>query len=122
MPSSFRSKKDSDKSHPTRYYSSRQEKDVAKAVGGKQQSNSGATMFQKGDVVNNKFLLECKTVTKSQKSFTMHEEWFTKNLDEGMREGKEFSAVVFNFGPDKPNYYVIDETLFNELLIHLNED
>lgn len=30
---------------PTRFYSSRQEKAVAKAVGGKQTSNSGATDF-----------------------------------------------------------------------------
>jgi len=36
---------------PTRYFSNRQEKKVAKRVGGKQVSNSGATAFNKGDVV-----------------------------------------------------------------------
>jgi hypothetical protein len=36
---------------PTRYYSDKQEKAIAKAVGGKQTANSGATAFQKGDVL-----------------------------------------------------------------------
>ena len=31
-----------------RYFSNKQEKHVAKAVGGKQTANSGATMFSKG--------------------------------------------------------------------------
>ena len=38
---------------PTRFYSSRQEKKVAKAVGGKQVSNSGATALTL-------MLIECK--------------------------------------------------------------
>lgn len=29
--------------------------------------------------------------------------------------GKPYSAVVFNFGPDERNYYVIDEELFEIL-------
>ena len=36
---------------PTRHYSSCQEKAVSKAVGGKVQKNSGATTFDKGDVI-----------------------------------------------------------------------
>ena len=28
---------------------------------------------------------------------------------------KEYSAVVFSFGPDKPNYYCVDEQTFNEM-------
>jgi hypothetical protein len=30
--------------------------------------------------------------------------------------GKDYTAVVFNFGPDQENYYVIDEKTFQELL------
>lgn len=120
MSNPFRAKKQAEENKPTRYYSNRQETAVAKAVGGKKQANSGATMWQKGDVVNDKFLLECKTCTKDQKTFTMHEDWFIKNQDESLQEGKEFTAVVFSFGPDKPNYYVINETLFNTLQQYLN--
>ena len=28
-------------------------------------------------------------------------------------------AVVFSFGPDEPNHYIIDEYLFQELVEHL---
>ena len=66
---------------PTRHYSSRQEKSIAKAVGGKQTKNSGATTFQPGDVMTDKWLLEAKTCTKPKKQFTLKEEWFIKNID-----------------------------------------
>ena len=44
---------------PTRYYSSKQEKQVAKISGGKKVANSGATTFYKGDVSTDKILIEC---------------------------------------------------------------
>ena len=76
---------------PTRFYSSRQEKAIAKAVGGKQVANSGATTFNKGDV---------KT-----------EDWLLKNKEEAFAMGKPYSALVFDFG-DGHNYYVLDEKTF----------
>lgn len=60
--------------HPTRYYSDKQEKSVSRAIGGKQTSNSGATMFQKGDVLSPKFLLECKTKTSHCDSILVKKE------------------------------------------------
>ena len=42
----------------TRYYSKKQENKVAKKLKGKRTANSGATPFQKGDVVTNNFLIE----------------------------------------------------------------
>ena len=33
--------------------------------------------------------------------------------------GKNHQAVVFNFGPDEENYYIIEEYLFQELLEYL---
>ena len=59
---------------PTRFYSNRQEKAVAKAVGGKQVSNSGATAFSKGDVRTADWLIECKTCTTEKKSFSIKKE------------------------------------------------
>ena len=98
---------------PTRYYSKKQEEAVAKAVGGKRSKNSGATMFDKSDVSTDKFNLECKTIS-------IKREWFEKNKQEAMFMNKPYSAVVFNFGPDEKNHYIIDEYLFVELLRHLN--
>ena len=39
---------------PTRYYSKKQEDQVAKSLGGKTTKNSGATLFQKGDLTLDK--------------------------------------------------------------------
>ena len=112
----FRQHRELEEKKPTRYYSSRQEKSVAKAVGGKQTLNSGATMFDKSDVTigDDKlgWNLECKTCVKDQKSFTMQKAWFDKNIDESIYMKKDHSAVVFNFGPNSKNYYVIDENTF----------
>lgn len=114
----FRQKKDTGEKHPNRYYSSRQEKSVAKAINGRTTPNSGATLTVKGDVISGDmrgFLYECKTCTKDQKSFTLQEAWFKKNLEESIFMKKDYTAIVFNFGPDKPNYYVLDERTFLEM-------
>ena len=115
-------KRAEDENKPTRHFSSKQEKSVAKAVGGRQVSNSGATDFQKGDVVSDKFLLECKTKTKNSDSMSIKKEWLEKNKREALFMGKEHSALAFNFGPDQENYYIIEEYLFKELLDHLKEN
>ena len=108
---------------PTRYYSKRQEKKVAKAVGGKRQSNSGATAFAKGDVVTEDFLIEAKTKTKDCSSFTIKEEWLLKNEEEAFAMGKNNSALCFDFGPSaNKRYYVISERMFQLLQQYLEED
>ena len=112
--------KSSDKgTKPTRFYSKKQENSVAKAVGGSRNLNSGATMFIKGDCVTDKFLLECKTKTTHSDSISIKKEWIEKNRSEALFMGKPYSAVVFNFGPDEENHYIIDEYLFKELLDYL---
>ena len=101
---------------PTRYYSKRQEKKVAKATGGKRQANSGATAFQKGDIITDQFLIECKTKTKDCSSFTIKEDWLLKNEEEAFAMGKNNSALCFDFGPSaSKRYYVISERLFSYL-------
>ena len=100
---------------PTRHYSDKQEKSVAKAVGGKKTPNSGATMYVKGDVLTKDCCFECKTIEKHQKTRTIEEVWFTKNKDEALYMNKSYDAVVINFGEDRPNYYCIDEALFKRM-------
>jgi len=109
---------------PTRHYSSTQEKTVAKAVNGKVQKNSGATDFAKGDIITsgvNSFLLECKTKTSASESISIKKEWFEKNKQECLLTGTPHQAVVFNFGPDQENHYIIDEYLFQFLKDKLDE-
>ena len=108
---------------PTRFYSNRQEKKVAKAVNGRQTANSGATAFQKGDVVSSRFLIECKTKTTDSKSFTVQEEWLLKNEEEAFAMRKDNSALCFDFGPSaNKRYYIISERLFNILKNYLEEE
>ena len=99
---------------PTRFYSNKQEKAVAKAIGGVKTADSGATPFSKGDVRSKCFLIECKTVTKEQSTFTVHKDWMRKNREEAFAMGKEYSAVAFDFG-DGENYYILDERTFKLL-------
>lgn len=108
---------------PTRYYSMRQEKKVAKAVNGKTTSNSGATAFSKGDVVTTDWLIECKTKTTDSKSMTIKEDWLLKNEEEAFAMGKNNSALCFDFGPSaNKRYYVISERLFQLLQNYMRDE
>jgi hypothetical protein len=105
-----------DKIQPTRHYSTKQEKQVASKFDGSRTLNSGATPYQKGDISLENFLLECKTKVKHSESITIQKEWLEKNEKEALFMGKPYSALVFNFGPNETNYYVIDEYLFETLI------
>lgn len=124
MSNPFRVKSENTTGKPTRFYSDRQEKAVAKAIGGKQTKNSGATMFQKSDVLADDFTIECKTKTTNSESISIKREWFEKQLKESIQMHKKYSAIVINFGPDEPyneNHYIIDERLFTMLLDYIAE-
>lgn len=96
---------------PTRFYSSKQEKRIAKAVNGQRVVNSGATAFSKGDVRTDEWLFEAKTKTSESQSFSIKKEWLLKNREEMFAMGKSYNALVFDFG-DGNNYYVLDEKTF----------
>ena len=116
--------KEGENPKPTRHFSSRQERTVAKAVDGRQTPNSGATPFAKGDVLTkgeNGFLIECKTKTSASESISIKKEWFEKNRQECLLMGTPHQAVVFSFGPDEENHYIIDEYLFQFLQEKLSE-
>lgn len=98
----------------TRYFSSRQEKRVAKAVNGKTVANSGAPRFVAGDVRTENWLIECKTKTKESQSMTIHKEWLEKNSEEAFAMGKDYNALAFDFG-DNERYYIVDEKTFVEM-------
>lgn len=100
----------------TRYYSSKQENNIANNIGGKIVPNSGSSKFCAGDVQTKDFLIEAKTCMKNQESFSIKKSWIVKNELERMSLNKPFSALAFSFGPDSPNYYVINENIFKKLI------
>lgn len=101
---------------PTRHYSKQQEKTVAASLNGRCTPNSGATAFSKGDVLLEDFLIECKTKVTHSDSISIKKEWIEKNIKESIQMGKPYNAIVFNFGPNETNYYIIDESLFKTLV------
>lgn len=111
-----RVKEDGSGKKPTRSYSKAQESKIAKTVGGNRTPNSGATAWVKGDVLTEQFLIEAKTKTTSSDTITIRKDWFQKNREEAAFMGKKYSALVFNFGPNEENHYIIDEDLFEVLI------
>lgn len=106
---------------PTRFYSSRQEKKVAKVIDGKRSANSGASMWQKSDVTNDLFAIECKTHTEFKDSFSIKHSWIDKNREEAFQMGKRHSALAIDFG-DGENHYLISERDFLYLLEKMREE
>lgn len=107
----------------TREFSSIQENKVAKLLGGQVNPNSGAGKWRKGDVIIPEVLLvECKTCMTDKSSFSIKSEWITKNKEEAFSNRLYNSCIAFNFGPDKPNYFVIDEKLMKFLVEKLIEE
>ena len=107
----------------TREFSDRQEKHIAKVTGGKVQSNSGGTKFGGGDVHTKHFLIEAKTPTKEQTSFTIKKEWMNKMKMQAFEQGKSESVLAFKFSPlEDKNYYVLDEAQFLLFLKYMEEN
>lgn len=105
----------------TRKYSSKQEKRVAKDIGGRVTSNSGATRFYKGDINLGNMLIECKTKTSPSKSVSIKKEWLDKLKEERFAMGKSYSAIAFDFG-DGEDYFIIDKKLMQLLVETIKEN
>lgn len=105
----------------TRDVSAKQEKCIAKAVGGKRTPNSGATKFDKGDIVVGEWLIEAKTCMQPKKSFSIKKEWLTKLKEEQFATSKTYSSLCFDFGDNKDRYYILDENTFRYILNIINE-
>lgn len=102
--------------------SSKQEQQIAKMVGGRVQSNSGGTRFGGGDVHTKTMFIEAKTPTTEKSTFSIKKEWLSKAKEQAFEQNKTSYALAFRFGPDEPDFFVIDAKLFKELINHLEED
>lgn len=96
----------------TREVSTNQEKQIAKSINGKRTANSGATKFDKGDIVAGNWLVEAKTCMQPKKSFSIKQDWLIKLKEEQYATSKLYSSLCFDFGDDKGRYYILDESTF----------
>ncbi len=108
----------------TRYYSSLQEDYISKLLNAVKQPSSGSGKFRKGDVINYdaSLLIEAKTVTSDKDSFSIKKDWIIKNKEEAFTQRVFDGCIAFNFGPNQPNYFVIDEKLMRFLVEKLEEE
>lgn len=103
----------------TRYASHTQESRVAKKLGARVNSNSGAGLFEKGDLMLEDIgmMIECKTCMTPKKSFSIKKEWLEKNEAEKFINRASNSVIAFNFDyEDKNDYYIIDDKLMKFLV------
>lgn len=91
---------------------------MADELVGKTTSNSGATPFNKGDVLSDDCCIECKTLTKEQKSHTIKKDWLDTIQREKISMGKRFGVLVFDFGTQKvtDQYVILKMQDFKELI------
>ena len=106
----------------TREASTAQEKKIAKVLGARRVANSGATKFDKGDVVlGSEWLIEAKTAMEPKKSFSIKKDWLEKLREEKFACRKDYNALCFDFGDGGNRYYILDEDTF-KTLIELSKD
>lgn len=102
--------------------SNKQEKQIAKMVGGRVQSNSGGTRFGGGDVHTKTVFIEAKTPTVDKNTFSIKKDWLDKAREQAFEQNKTSYALAFRFGPEQPDFFVIDAKLFRELVNYLEEE
>ena len=99
-----------------------QERDIARLLGGKVQSNSGGTRFGGGDVLTKDFFIEAKTPTKEQTSFSIKKEWIEKMREQMCEQGKHQGALAFRFDPEGEDYFVISSRLMKLLVEYFEKE
>lgn len=98
----------------TRAKSSKQEKRIAKAIGGRQVVGSGSTPFLKGDVIAGDLFIEAKTKMNPSQSVTVKKSWIDKAKEQSLAMRKEDYAIAVSFG-DLKEYYLIEDNLMEDL-------
>ena len=107
----------------TRDVSRNQEKQIAKKLNGKVQSNSGGTNFGGGDVCTDQFLIEAKTSMQEKKSFAIKKEWIDKAKQQAFEQRKPHWALAIRFDPDtNEDFFVINDRLMKILIEKLDEE
>ena len=79
----------------------------------KRTPNSGATSFSKGDLQDEKWIVEAKTCMEPKKSFSIKKDWLDTLKEEMYASNKDYRALCFDFGNEKDRYYILDENTFS---------
>jgi hypothetical protein len=105
----------------TRDSSDKQERRIARLLGGTVQSNSGGTRFGGGDVHTPLFLVEAKTNARPKGSFTIKQEWIDKMNEQKFEQGKLFASLAISFD-NTHDYFLVDARTFQRMHKLIAED
>jgi hypothetical protein len=84
------------------------ERRIAKALGGKRIPLSGSLSSMPGDVITERFLVECKLRGSSgKKQIAIEKTWLRKIEKEAQAQGR-IPLLVFKYKNDKANYVIMN--------------
>lgn len=91
---------------------------IAKAVGGRRVPGSGSSMFAKGDVNEDSFLIECKLTEAG--SLRVKQSWLEKITSEAEAQGKMPALAIEIQGGDRRlaerDWIAVPRSVFRRLL------
>lgn len=93
------------KKNTTKYNSNKQEKRVAKELNAKLTIASGSLAFQKADVRNDIFLIECKTTSKD--FYNLKEDVWLRIEKQAIKDGIRTPLMCIDLNEGKDSYAVI---------------
>lgn len=92
----------------TKYKSNKQEKRIAKEIGGKTVVGSGCLWFAKADVRLDTLLIECKTTEKSYYSLTLST--WNKACKEALNDGMRVPVMIIDLEDGERSYAVMNKS------------
>ena len=96
--------------------SERQEKRVAKEVGGRTTPASGAIENFKGDVRSSKFLIECKTTEKDK--YSLKFEVWEKIYKESLKDGFRIPVMCIELNDGETKLAIVENDTINFSALH----
>jgi hypothetical protein len=84
------------------------ERRIARLLGGRRIPLSGSLILMPGDVITDKFLVECKLRSSSgKKQISIEKSWLTKIEKEAKSQNK-IPLLIFKYKNDKADYVILN--------------
>lgn len=98
------------------------ERRIAKALGGRRIPLSGSLSFMPGDVITDKFLVECKLRGSSGKKHISIEKDWLKKIEREAQALTKVPLLIFKYKNDKSDYVILNLKDFLKLTTIQNKE
>lgn len=92
------------------------ERRIAKLIGGKRITLSGSLSSMPGDVITDKFLIECKLRGSSGKKQIAIEKLWLKKIEQEALSLNKVPLLIFKYKNDKADYIILNLKAFLNLI------